>query len=708
MPMSIELDRETLAHENQRLQRRVNELERLLAAAAMDAAMGSVIPAKAPRPVPTPPVATRDYWSSPDSTALFRAYVETANDMVYTVDLAGRLTFMNPYGERILGCTQADWLGRLCLDFVADRYKLPTARAFENLMHTGELIDFEFALVNRDGHEIQMQVNGQLLHCDGQLIGGLGIARDITERKRFEQQLQMLSRALESCHDSAAIADLTGRLLYVNPATYRTFGYDDEALDGANAAVFYPDAGADQVTWLARQARDGGWSGEVICQRQGGDRFAALVSVGSICNEDGQAIAFSIVSRDITDQKQTQAELAAKNIDLERASRLKSEFLANMSHELRTPLTAILGFSSLLRQQLYGPLNDKQKVYVEQIRHSGDHLLSLINDVLDLSKVEAGQTKLEVAPVNVPELCEEAINLVCPQARSRAIAIACDLPKSLPTLMADPLRVRQMLVNLLSNAVKFSHDGGQVGVQGHTEAGYLLLSVWDRGIGIPEGDRHQLFQPFQQLDSSLARRHQGTGLGLALTRQLAELHGGTVTVESVLGQGSTFTIRLPLHLNPSRAEGRSGGAATRSLSLGPSVLPPEGGGARPQLLIVEDDPYNAQLLGDLLDSWGYDVAVMPDGDRALAWLEDNRAHLVFLDIHLPGMDGFEILKRLRRDDRWRSLPVVAATALAMASDRFDCLSAGMQDYLSKPLDYDHLAQVLLTYTGVPPRRGEED
>ncbi len=634
-----------------------------------------------------------------DSEQLFRAYVETANDMVYTVDMSGNLTFINVYGQKLLGYNESEWFGRSYLDFVAPRDRERTAAAFAVLMQTGELVDFEFAIQPKTGIEIYMQVNGRLLYRNQQLIGGMGIARDITERKRFEQQLQMFLKAVESAYDSAIITDLTGKIHYANPAASRMFGYELEAINGESMAMFYPEDAQEQVRWLIQRAAEGGWSGELICQRHNGDRFPALVSVGPICGENNRPSAVSFISRDITSQKQTQAELAAKNIELERANRLKSEFLANMSHELRTPLTAVLGFSSLLSQQIFGELNAKQALYVRQIHQSGKHLLNLINDVLDLSKVEAGQIVLDIAPITVPQFCDATLALVQEQARSRGITIHKSIQSQLIPLMADELRVRQMLLNLLSNAIKFSHEDSNIGLEVTAQGGYLNLTVWDEGIGIPKDQHNLLFQPFQQLDSSLARRHEGTGLGLALTRQLAELHGGSVDVQSKLGKGSRFSIRLPLNLHQ-RSED-----PLPDLPLSEPVKSPTARAHQSScILVVEDNTQNSMLLEDLLQHWGYEVHCALDGQEALDWLGSNSADLILLDIQLPGLDGFEVLRRIRIDPVWCQIPVIATTALAMVGDRDRCLAAGMQDYISKPIDYDVLAELLTKYTGHQPHR----
>jgi PAS domain S-box-containing protein len=480
------------------------------------------------------------------SEELFKAYVETANDMVYTVDLDGILTYINSYGQDLLGIPRHDIIGRSYLDFVSPRYREKTAQAFENLLRTGELRDFEFVLKTRSNEELYLEVNGRLLLRHGELIGGIGIGRNVTERKRIESQLHIFSRAVESAYDSAIITDLDGKIIYANPAASRIFDWQPAMLVGTHAAVFYPER--KQTELLIEQAISGGWSGEVICQRRNGETFPALVSVSPILNERDRPTAVSLITRDITEQKTIAEELSAKNLELERASRLKSEFLANMSHELRTPLTSILGFSSILQKQIFGALNSKQQSYIHQIYQSGQHLLGLINDVLDLSKVEAGQLRLEVVPIVIEELCEKTLALVREQARVRQLTVHSSIEPDLEPLMADELRVRQMLLNLLSNAIKFSTDGGDIGLDVKQQGSLLQMSVWDNGIGIAEDQQHLLFHPFQQVDGSLSRRHEGTGLGLALTKKLAELHSGTVTMESKEGEGSRFTICLPMEM----------------------------------------------------------------------------------------------------------------------------------------------------------------
>jgi signal transduction histidine kinase len=249
--------------------------------------------------------------------------------------------------------------------------------------------------------------------------------------------------------------------------------------------------------------------------------------------------------QDLTSQQQQQAEWLERTSELERSSRHMSEFLSNMSHELRTPLTSILGFSSMLKQQIFGDLNEKQAIYIRQIHSSGQYLLALINDILDLSKIEAGQLILEKTDLSVIRLCEEAIESVQQQAQFRQLSIRTNLDPTIARFWADEVRLRQMVLNLLSNAIKFSDSNGTIDVRTVKRGDCLCIEVQDYGVGIALEKQHLIFKPFHQVDSSIERRRQGTGLGLALTKHLAQLHGGTVSFTSGIGEGSCFVVQLP-------------------------------------------------------------------------------------------------------------------------------------------------------------------
>jgi signal transduction histidine kinase/CheY-like chemotaxis protein len=399
------------------------------------------------------------------------------------------------------------------------------------------------------------------------------------------------------------------------------------------------------------------------------------------------------------------AELRAANTELARAVRAKDEFLATMSHELRTPLTAILAFSDMLFEEVYGPLNERQCRAVVDIRDSGHHLLDLINDVLDVAKMEAGTLTLDIGLVDVNLVCWASLRLVEQVAKRKHLRISTSFDRAVKAIRGDERRVKQMLVNLLSNAVKFTPEGGDIGleVRGDYEAHSVHFTVWDTGIGIAEEDVKCLFQPFVQLDTSLSREHGGTGLGLALVHRMTELHGGGVTVESEPGQGSRFTISLPWEENTADI------GVEREIALKTSSEAPETGltghddltdrdlsstmdveADIPLILLAEDNPVGRQALVDFLQEQGYRVAVAQDGATALHIARHQPPDLILMDIQMPGVDGLEATRRVRADASLHDIPIIALTALAMPGDRERCLEVGANAYVSKPIGLNRL------------------
>lgn len=417
------------------------------------------------------------------------------------------------------------------------------------------------------------------------------------------------------------------------------------------------------------------------------------------------------------ERAQAQESLRQINEDLERASQLKSEFLASMSHELRTPLNSILGFSDLLLRQSAGTLTERQISYVQTIEKSGEHLLQLINDILDLSKIEAGKADLNLDFVSIHHLCRECLKMIQPRAVKKQLALSLEIDYQLNQVKLDERRVCQILINLLSNAVKFTPEGGQIKLSSRLAYGkdlmkefrpdrspikystpYLCLEVKDTGIGIPKDKWHLLFRPFQQVDASLARRHEGTGLGLALTKRLAELHGGTVSLESVENEGSSFRIWLPLTeiKESSLVSDRSSLVSNKGKSTyEKGVISNDQSNAK-RVLVVEDQPYNQAFISEVLELEGYAVELVYNGATMMEainspWVTTKSLpDLILMDIQLPEVDGLQLIRHLKVHPLWRDVPVVAVTAIAMAGDRDRCLAAGANAYLSKPLNINEL------------------
>jgi signal transduction histidine kinase/DNA-binding response OmpR family regulator len=378
-------------------------------------------------------------------------------------------------------------------------------------------------------------------------------------------------------------------------------------------------------------------------------------------------------------------QLEEKNRQLEVASRHKSEFLAQMSHELRTPLNAVIGFSEVLLERLFGELNEKQEEYLRDILGSGRHLLSLINDVLDVSRVEAGRMELEFRDLDVERVIEDALVLVREQAAKRGQTVALDVDADVPQARADERRIKQVVANLVGNAVKFTPEGGRIVVGARCVDDTVQVFVSDNGIGVAAGDQERIFEAFSQASAGPQPKPEGTGLGLTLSRQIVELHGGRLWLESRAGEGSTFTFSLP----------------TRPGTTTPATAAPDrpgvdaGAGGR-TVLLVEDDEHSIELLSLYLQDSGFDVVVARSGEEGLALARRLRPQGIVLDILLPGLDGWEFLARSKVDPAIAEIPVII---VSMVDERGRGLALGAADYLVKPIARGDLLGALSRVTG---------
>lgn len=409
-------------------------------------------------------------------------------------------------------------------------------------------------------------------------------------------------------------------------------------------------------------------------------------------------------------------EIARQNLMLEQASRMKSEFLANMSHELRTPLNAIIGFSELLKDGVTGKLTKAQQEQAALIFTSGQHLLALINDILDLSKIEAGKLAIERTEFSLPSLLNNGLTMLREKAYKHRIQLTLVIEPGLETLNADERKLKQVLYNLLSNAVKFTDDGGHVGVtarrshrtggEGH-EIEVVEIAVEDNGIGIAAADMSKLFNPFVQLDASLARRYEGTGLGLVMVKRLVELHGGSVEVTSEVGKRSCFSFWLPSKRGPETAPTEAAAPApARSVPAGigsKAAYPGETETSTRLALIVEDDDAAAALLAVQLHQDGFTSERAASAEAALAWLHDHKPDLITLDILLPGASGWEVLSRVKGDLRLAHIPVVV---ISITSNTQNGYLLGAASVLQKPVTREQL-ELLLRSLGLLRPRGKK-
>lgn len=340
-------------------------------------------------------------------------------------------------------------------------------------------------------------------------------------------------------------------------------------------------------------------------------------------------------------------------------------------------------------EQTAGTLNDKQQKYVNIIRESGQHLLELINDILDLAKIESGRVTLDRDKVDIAQVCQSSLRMIRQLALKKNLEVLFEVDEDLGMIWADERKLKQMLVNLLSNAVKFTPENGRIGLQvwGDREGNLINFTVWDTGIGIHENDLPRLFQPFVQLDSNLARRSGGTGLGLALVAKMAGLHGGSVGVESQPDQGSRFTIKLPW-------ETAFTTETLAAIASDDETTKPDPSNKNHTILLVENTEEVILLIKDYLEYIGFNVKIAWNGVEGIALAEKIEPNLILMDVQMPIMDGLEATRRMRKIAALRNTPIIALTALAMKGDRELCIEAGMNDYIGKPVNLKTLARIV--------------
>ncbi len=502
-----------------------------------------------------------------------------------------------------------------------------------------------------------------------------------------------------------------GHAVRANRKAAEIFGLDSSnvLLGRSRGQLFWVEDGSSAILRDAQSSFSAGkvFDAEVRLLRRDQSKFWAHLVAKTLEAEASPGSEIWMVD-DISVAKERESLLTEMKLAAEESTRFKSEFLASMSHELRTPLNAIIGFSEVMRDGLVGELDDKQHEYICDIFDSGQHLLSLINDVLDLSKIEAGKMVLEAEETDVGHLLSSSLTIVKEKSLAHHIALHSEIPESLGMSWLDPRKVKQIVYNLLSNAVKFTPEGGEVtlraSVVDHRQAmapsanlpevrmpwpggadRFLQISVSDTGIGISPEDMARLFQPFVQIDSRLSRQFEGTGLGLALVRKLAELHGGSVAVASQIGRGSRFTVWLPYRTTMGDEENFS------SIGLG-AKAPSWPDGRSPHVLVVEDNDLAADLIRLQLEADDCRVMRAASAEAALSMLDEGPLpDLISLDILLPGMDGWELLARIKEDRRSSDIPVVIISILA---DSGKGLSLGAAEVLQKPVLSEDLNNAL--------------
>jgi len=634
----------------------------------------------------------------------FEQLLDTAPDAMVVVGADSRIEFVTLQTEKLFGYTRAELLGQKLELLIPERFR-PTHgghvhRFFSNPGSRPMGSGLELFGRRKDGVEIPIEVSLSPLGREGDMTVSAAI-RDITERKRLEEVVrlnaQRLVSAVESMQDGFALFDDTNRLVLCNSVFRSLIGQSvegafigrshGELLEGWMRDLTFSDA-SEESRFRAQQS---------------GPR--AGTTTADVRTRDGRSLR--VLDRrtpeggtvktiwDLTDDVQHSEELRVARATAETASAAKSDFLSSMSHELRTPLNAILGFAQLLQRDKREPLSTRHKERADQILRGGEHLLRLIDDILDLSRIEAGGVSMSTEPVSVADVMQEVLATLQPLAARQSISLELvPMPAQLPMVVADRTRFAQILMNFGSNAIKYNQPAGRVAFSVDRLDHTIKVTVRDWGIGIPADRQDKLFQPFQRAGQETGPI-EGTGIGLVITKRLAELMGGSVGFHSKVKEGSAFWIELP-------AEALTRPAVDHQPPR-PEALAVPSERERRLVLYVEDNPANAAFMRDLLSTLDeFDLMTVPTAELGVEVARDRKPDVIIMDINLPGMSGLDALRALRGLPETKETPVIALSAAASDRDKQRGVQAGFFRYLTKPVKVDELLGALEALIEAPP------
>lgn len=629
---------------------------------------------------------------------------------VYIKDAQGHYRYANRKTLELFGVDAEQIVGR-----GDEVYFTPNAveklRAIDQqVIASGQSKEMVTEIPGRAGSRTYLDVKTPIFdEISGRPQGLIGISTDITEQQRSLEAIRKLSRAVEQSPESIVFTNLDAEIEYVNAAFLRATGYSREEVIGQNPRILQSGKTPRERHLQMWEALNRGetWHGEFINKRKDGSEYIESVFVSPVRDDAGQTTDYVAVKQDITEQRQNELaldeyrsgleklvsqrtyELAVAKEAAESANRAKSAFLSNMSHEIRTPLNAIIGLNHLMQNS---SLDAEQQARTHKLNQAAQHLLQLINDILDLSRIEAGRLELVTENFAPGDVIDDVAFMLRERAEAKGLQLIADTSGLPVCVVGDAMRLRQVLLNFVGNAIKFT-EHGQVSLSGEVldeNNGIALckFTVSDTGIGIPAAKQHRLFQPFEQLDSSMTRQHGGSGLGLAIARHLATLMGGEVGVDSTEGVGSRFWISARLKLGDLSATTLPASASTGTLAG--------------HVLLVEDDVVSREVGIDLLQMLGVSVTAVENGQLAVEAVQAKDFDLVLMDLEMPVLDGIAATRAIRTLPRGAFLPIIAQTASAFADTRERCLAAGMNGFLSKPIVVSRLRELLTEYLGVDP------
>ena len=635
----------------------------------------------------------------------YRTVIEQLQDVFFRTDTAGHWSFLNQAWTTLTGNPVASSLGTHFLSYVHPSDRANALDAIAPLTSgSAEKAMVEVRYFNASGGYRWVEASTHVVCADdGKILGTMGTLRDVTERRAVNEERQRLVTNIRQLLDASGEGiyglDAHGVISFVNRRGSEMLGYAAEELIGKELHALTHHSRPDGSPYPAaecpihRAAVEGvpcEVSDEVMWGKDGRDMQVEYVASPVV--EQGRLTGAVVNFRDITARKHAEFELIVARDAAESASRAKSDFLARMSHELRTPLNSIIGFANVLRKNRSTTMTDDQLSWCNRIATNGLHLLGLINDILDLSKIEAGRMTLELSDVKLDALVRDTVAELEGQTRDRPVLMRTTVPEGLEPLRSDAARMKQVLINLIGNALKFTEKGEvNIVVESDASGRPTLVSVRDTGIGIPADRLDAIFTVFEQAESTTSRRFGGTGLGLAISRSLCELMGHHLDAQSAVGVGTTMTVRLGSVPDSSPRLTPAVGMPVIARTFTPSDPLAMSEREGPLALVVDDDPDARLLLGQLIAEEGCRVVGAESGIEALSLARELMPDIIFLDLHLPKISGFDVLRILRADEALQNTPVVIVSVVGKESHPS---LAGAAEILDKPVSREQVVQVL--------------
>ena len=633
-----------------------------------------------------------------------RDYLENlfghANAPIIVWDPSFHITRFNHAFERLTGHLAEDVLGKH-LDILFPEKSRAASFAYIEKTLSGERWNaVEIPIQRKDGVVRTVLWNSATIFDETgkKVVATIAQGQDITERKEAESQVIFQASLLDQVRNAVIATDLEGRIIYWNHFSEELYLWKaDEVLGKSIAQTIVPEGLHGLIKDVIEDIMRYGYrESELIVQRKDGSLFPASYVFNVLKDLLGRSMGFVGVSVDLSERKKVEQDLRLAKDRAESATKAKSVFLANMSHEIRTPMNAVIGLTGLL---LNTNIDSEQRDYIETIRSSGDSLLAVISDILDFSKIEGGMLELEKEPFDLQKCLDASVNMVSEAAAKKGLSIGFKIEPDVPRrLLGDLTRLKQILVNLLGNAVKFTEAGEiciRISSQSKDGKHEIQFAVKDTGIGISKDRMCRLFQSFSQVDASTTRKYGGTGLGLAISRNLSELMGGRIWVESEPGKGSVFYFVIQADASPDHSH---------AVPAKEHVMPSSGdavGQKKLSILLAEDNVVNQKVATRMLKRLGYNADIAANGCQVLDALQSRTYDVVLMDVQMPEMDGLETTRHIRSTPG-RQPYIIAMTAHAMKGDREECIEVGMNDYVSKPVRIEELQAAIERNRSVVP------